>query len=906
MYSGGLHLRNGRSTGGSSVSVNSLAALFTPSETVSDTYSNAGLSTSSSRSEKSKSVDNRTLELQQRLETMERMLITLVRQTQDGGNTTSRNSPLSNNSSPADSNASNTSNASMNSRTTDAPRGVKSSPAKPQRVVSSLNVPPTPQADDDTMTTLRESLGMLKLDTSGKAIYHGDTHWGSLVSELDAVRHIIGKLKSDSELLERDIQKVDNPSSQDVPRSQSPPNEGGGIGAPNNPAPSTTGGCFRDNSFFASLQSSDSYMKVLETVPGREQCDILIDRYFDSINTMFPIVNRTTFDAEYDAFWTDPPSTDMAWMALFLAMLCLGLQSYVTNLIGVKLPDLDDASQPSATNGRREPTLEEVKSVFPEAFRENPEQAWLIWLEGAEYYVNSWKLNFKPSLTNIRAMFVLMLCQHPSSFDYDWLDQSWIDISIIIRIAQTMGMHRDPQWFSIDEYEREERRRIWYLLQYFDLYLTITHGLPTIIRQGTMDVMSPAHANLSDVAKRCRYFEEFDPLNPLPKDSIDSSSSDYLNNDRHKNIRFIPVKSEPFTVRTDVSFSLARSKLSMMGVWIYTETTNLQTPNMSYEKILELDYKLRMCYNESSAYLRESVLEDGVTKSSISGHSSASTHSSSSSSSSPESIQNKPGMDDQAAVLFERFLYQLDYLRIIMVLHRKYSSRGLDNLKYRRSREETVHSAEQILKLHEWFCRSPAADPLRSRFSFIVVKLLSPVFIHSIILLSLYSIGNFNSYSFHAANNILQRIEINCSLCVEIANKTRDPFVSRHLHFLLVLFRESKSVFNMSPSEREELKRQRQERKRHNENGQLMTNDSNNLNPLSQEKREQYAGVPSMINVGYHSDYNTFVYSSWDYDRIKTLINSFKENPDQFYDEWKMDSFMSVDDDMMADLNQIT
>lgn len=185
-------------------------------------------------------------------------------------------------------------------------------------------------------------------------------------------------------------------------------------------------------------------------------------------------------------------------------------------------------------------------------------------------------------------MFVLMLCQHPSSFDYDWLDQSWIDISIIIRIAQTMGMHRDPQWFSIDEYEREERRRIWYLLQYFDLYLTITHGLPTIIRQGTMDVMSPAHANLSDVAKRCRYFEEFDPLNPLPKDSIDSSSSDYLNNDRHKNIRFIPVKSEPFTVRTDVSFSLARSKLSMMGVWIYTETTNLQTPNMSYEKFWNL------------------------------------------------------------------------------------------------------------------------------------------------------------------------------------------------------------------------------------------------------------------------------------------------------------------------------
>lgn len=120
-------------------------------------------------------------------------------------------------------------------------------------------------------------------------------------------------------------------------------------------------------------------------------------------------------------------------------MLCLGLQSFATDTIELSL-DADEKA----------PTPEASRKVFPAPFRENPEQMWSLWLEGAEYCSNSWKLNFKPSITNIRAMLILTLCQHPSSFDYDWMDQNWIDIGDIVRIAQTMGMHRDPQWFALD------------------------------------------------------------------------------------------------------------------------------------------------------------------------------------------------------------------------------------------------------------------------------------------------------------------------------------------------------------------------------------------------------------------------------------------------------------------------
>lgn len=887
-----LHTRDGKSVSDSPISVSSLAPLYnTPS--------------TNNKASDASSKDTKTQELQQRLDAMERMLITLVNQKADNS---SPNTSPSNDPSPADSHTTCITSNSVSSNN-NLPSSIN------RRTTSSVDFPSSQEPDDELMHSLRESLGMLKLDTSGKAVYHGATHWGSIVSEIDDVPHIIGKLKVGMQNMDEErISELDNSSRGFYHQDEGKPRKPRDIGTKENPASSSTGGCFNNNSFFATLQSSPNYMKVLEAIPQKAQCDFLIDRYFDSINCIYPIVNREAFKAEYRAFWADPPATEMGWMALFLGMLCLALQTYAPNLVAVELP-LDPNSGHSSRT--RIPTPEEVKSVFPEPFRENPEHVWNVWLEGAEYCANSWRLNFKPSLVNIRAMLVLMLCQHPSSFDFDWLDQSWIDISSIIRVAQTMGMHRDPQWFALDEYEREERRRIWYLLQYFDTYFTIIHGLPAVIRVDSMDVLPPIHCNLSEIAKECRYFD-MDAYQP--RDHNDTEV--FLN-------RAKPcIDDKPLTEYTDASFFLARSHIVLLSNFIYNKTTSLQSPIVPYEQILELDSKIRKTFNNASKYLTESVLDDppeqsdsvgssersspsSFTTSGYSTHTAASTENSHKSSNSREFPTGLDKSMDATTMLFERFMYEMEYLKAITILHRKYSSRGLYNIKYRRSREEIVHSAERILKLYDWFFKSKAAEALRLRYTYIVLKIFSPSLMHSIVLLSLYSVGNYDSYSFDAARNLLKHINSACELCTELSNKTKDPLISRHMHFIFVLYCEAKREFEMSSAEREELKAERAQRKLlkrvddyQKEIDSLLTgnaarNSSTALNQNGGERRtarrEQFPGVPKAVNINYQSNYNTFIYDSWEYDRIRQYISSYQDDPDQFNELWKNGSSMDVD-----------
>lgn len=854
------HMRNGAKVSGSQISIGSLAPLLggasrygtQQSQGYKPLQTPSPLSSTPSSAASSASAD----ELQSRLETMERLLMTLVKQqsssTTSGGE--ARRSPSSN--SPTSPSVNSSHHRNSIGSTNSGLSGRNSGKSDSNSAANPANSP----CNDDTMSSLRESLGMLKLDTTGKSVYHGDTHWGSLITEIDEVTEILGKLKAEAlrESNKDDLVRL-TPNSGVSPQGSQSDQERQPVGSSQNPADQeTTGGCFSNNSYFATLQSNENYMKVLDTLPPREQCDILIERYFGSFNAIYPIINKTTFIVEYYAFWQDPSITEMSWMAMLLGVLCLALQSYATDTINFTLDPNDNCLSP-----------EKISEAFPSYFQKNPEHYWGLWLEGAEYCANSWKLNFKPSIANIRAMLIITMCQHPASLDFDWMDQNWIDIANIVRIAQTMGMHRDPQWFALDPYEREERRRLWYLMQSLDMYQTLLQGLPSLIRTGTCDVQFPTHVNLSQVAKHWKYFEN-------TGDSPDSVHS------------VMPIASEPLGPRTEMSFFLARAGISMLSTQIYNITTSLENPNVPYEQVLTLDSKIRLMFNRANSYLMQSVI-DNNSASGVDDESGSEPNS-------PDSIRN---IDSPIAML-ERFLYEIDYLKALMVLHRKYSSKGVENLKYRRSREESIYCAERMLMLQEWFYRSEMAVPLREKYSYIVTKIVFPQFTHAIIMLALYFIGShFDSYPLHTARTHLRRIEVSFNIAFEVGRKTSDLHIVRHMHLHVILLREAKAVFNMTPAEREQLKEQRQQRKQRHSNKQFTASSSKIVDKLfscspsgpSKEEVEQYS-----------SGYNTFFYASWEFDTLKRQAAVFSQNPDQFYNEWKLEHFMDVDDDLNSAL----
>jgi hypothetical protein len=50
-----------------------------------------------------------------------------------------------------------------------------------------------------------------------------------------------------------------------------------------------------------------------------------------------------------------------------------------------------------------------------------------------------------------------------------------------MRVAQTMGLHRDPANFGIEPCEAEYRRRIWWHIVHMDGVVAMSSGLPPLV-----------------------------------------------------------------------------------------------------------------------------------------------------------------------------------------------------------------------------------------------------------------------------------------------------------------------------------------------------------------------------------------------------------------------------------------
>ena len=63
-------------------------------------------------------------------------------------------------------------------------------------------------------------------------------------------------------------------------------------------------------------------------MPSKGQADILIAKYFEIIDGVYPFLHRRTFYADYERFWALPPEkkgeTDASFTALLYAMYAPG------------------------------------------------------------------------------------------------------------------------------------------------------------------------------------------------------------------------------------------------------------------------------------------------------------------------------------------------------------------------------------------------------------------------------------------------------------------------------------------------------------------------------------------------------------------------------------------------------
>lgn len=148
--------------------------------------------------------------------------------------------------------------------------------------------------------------------------------------------------------------------------------------------------------------------EVISVLPDKLQADILLNRYFECVDPVYPMLHRQTFYADYEHFWSlsraEKDRADAAFVALIFVMLALGTQ-FVT----------------STNPTERKQTAEFYASASNQALR------MCSYLSTA-------------SIKTIQAMVLITYFLINDNHASD----GWAFAGILMRQAYAMGLHRDP------------------------------------------------------------------------------------------------------------------------------------------------------------------------------------------------------------------------------------------------------------------------------------------------------------------------------------------------------------------------------------------------------------------------------------------------------------------------------
>ena len=201
--------------------------------------------------------------------------------------------------------------------------------------------------------------------------------------------------------------------------------------------------------------------EVVSVMPSKEQADILIAKYFEVVDGVYPFLHRRTFYADYERFWALPPDkkgeTDASFTALLYAMYALGTQF-------VQFPSYEERSQ----------TAEFYCSAANQALR-------------VYSYLN------RTSMRAIQAMLLMsyfLMNDNHASDAYAWA-------GIHLRQAYAMRLHRDPDIVVPDAsvLEKQQRRKLWQAVFFHDTFLTVLLKLPPTATHSDVPVESLTEEN---------------------------------------------------------------------------------------------------------------------------------------------------------------------------------------------------------------------------------------------------------------------------------------------------------------------------------------------------------------------------------------------------------------------------
>lgn len=200
--------------------------------------------------------------------------------------------------------------------------------------------------------------------------------------------------------------------------------------------------------------------EVVSVMPSKEQADILIAKYFEAVDPVYPFIHRRSFYADYERWWAsndEERNADAAIVALHFAIFALGTQFL------------------------QYPAYEE-RSTTAEFYCSAANQALRIYS-----YLN------RTSMRAIQAMLLMayfLMNDNHASDAYAWA-------GIHLRQSYAMRLHRDPDIVvpEASVIEKQQRRKLWQAVFFHDTFLTVLLKLPPTATHSDVPVESLSDEN---------------------------------------------------------------------------------------------------------------------------------------------------------------------------------------------------------------------------------------------------------------------------------------------------------------------------------------------------------------------------------------------------------------------------
>ena len=205
-------------------------------------------------------------------------------------------------------------------------------------------------------------------------------------------------------------------------------------------------------------------------IPPKHICDILVEGYLRTIETLYRIVHIPTFRKEYEASWeagAEPSAGFMVQLKLILA-------------IGATLYDFTFSMRTEATR----------------------------WVHEAQAWLMSPAFKSKLGMRFLQNNILILLARELVDVGGELI---WITAGAVVRSAVYMGLHKDPAQLRRDMsiFDAEMRRRIWNTILEISLQSSLVSGGPCFISMDDFDTQPPGNFNDTDL----------EATNPTPRSS---------------------------------------------------------------------------------------------------------------------------------------------------------------------------------------------------------------------------------------------------------------------------------------------------------------------------------------------------------------------------------------------------